>query len=142
IVSLSRGQVLSWAPIPGVQPSIAFDEFFECEAAVRADPLWQQAVRKRGVTDVSLAMIDPWSAGHFGFEGEEGRRLARTLTWIRRGHEDNGYARPVANLVAVVDLNEMKVLRVEDHGVVTLPAEDANYSTEVAGQPNHIHTIK
>ena len=133
IVSLSRKQVLSWEHIPGVQPAIVLDEFFECEAAVRADPRWQEAVRKRGVTDFSLAMIDPWSAGHFGFKDEEGRRLSRTLTWIRRSPTDNGYARPVANLIAVVDLNEMRVLRVEDYGVVPLPPEDANYSPEVAG---------
>lgn len=133
IVSLSRKQVLSWEHIPGVQPAIVLDEFFECEAAVRADPRWQEAVRKRGVTDFSLAMIDPWSAGHFGVKEEEGRRLSRTLTWIRRSPTDNGYARPVANLIAVVDLNEMKVLRVEDYGVVPLPPEDANYSPEVAG---------
>jgi primary-amine oxidase len=133
IVSLSRKQVLSWEHIPGVQPAIVLDEFFECEAAVRADPRWQEAVRKRGVTDFSLAMIDPWSAGNFGVKDEEGRRLSRTLTWIRRSPNDNGYARPVANLIAVVDLNEMQVLRVEDYGVVPLPAEDANYSPEVAG---------
>jgi primary-amine oxidase len=133
IVSLSRKQVLSWEHIPGVQPAIVLDEFFECEAAVRADPRWQEAVRKRGVTDFSLAMIDPWSAGNFGVKDEEGRRLSRTLTWIRRSPNDNGYARPVANLIAVVDLNEMQVLRVEDYGVVPLPPEDANYSPEVAG---------
>jgi len=133
IVSLSRKQVLSWEHIPGVQPAIVLDEFFECEAAVRADPRWQEAVRKRGVTDFSLAMIDPWSAGNFGVKDEEGRRLSRTLTWIRRSPNDNGYARPVANLIAVVDLNEMRVLRVEDYGVVPLPPEDANYSPEVAG---------
>ncbi len=133
VVALSHKQVLSWTHVPGVQPAIVLDEFFECEAAVRADPRWQDAMRKRGVTDFSLAMIDPWSAGHFGAPDEDGRRLSRTLTWIRRGPRDNGYARPVANVVAVVDLNAMQVLRVEDYGVVPLPPEDANYSSEVAG---------
>jgi primary-amine oxidase len=133
VVSLSRERVLSWEHVPGVQPAIVLDEFFECEAAVRADPRWQDAMRKRGVTDFELAMIDPWSAGNFGFPDEDGRRLARTLTWIRRSPTDNGYARPVANVIALVDLNAMQVLRVEDHGVVPLPPEDANYSPEVAG---------
>jgi primary-amine oxidase len=133
VVSLSRGRVESWTHIPGVQPSIIFDEFAECEEAVRADPRWQEAMRRRGVTDFSLAMVDPWSAGDFAFPGDAGRRLSRALTWIRRHPTDNGYARPVANVVTVVDLNEMKVLRVEDHGVVPLPPEDANYTPEVAG---------
>ena len=133
VVSLTRKDVVAWRHVPGVQPSIVLDEFFECEAAVRADPRWQEALRKRGVTDFSLTMVDPWSAGNFGFADDQGRRLSRALTWVRRSPDDNGYARPVANLLTVVDLNAMKVVRVEDHGVVPLPPEDANYSPEVAG---------
>jgi len=133
VVSLTQGRVVSWTHVPGVQPAIVLDEFFECEAAVRADPGWQAAMRQRGITDFSLAMVDPWSAGNFGIEDEKGRRLSRTLTWVRTSPTDNGYARPVANLVAIVDLDEMKVIAIEDHGVVPLPPEDANYSPDVAG---------
>jgi primary-amine oxidase len=133
VVSLSEGRVVSWEHVPGVQPAIVLDEFVDCEAAVRADPRWQEAMRRRGVTDLSLAMVDAWSAGNFGFPEDEGRRLVRALTWVRRDPADNGYARPVANLLTVVDLNEMKVLRVEDGGVIPLPPEDANYSPDAAG---------
>jgi primary-amine oxidase len=133
VVSLTGKDVVAWRHVPGVQPSIVLDEFFECEAAVRADPRWREALRKRGVTDFSLTMVDPWSAGNFGFADDEGRRLSRALTWVRRSPDDNGYARPVANLLTVVDLDAMTVVRVEDHGVVPLPPEDANYSPEVAG---------
>jgi len=142
VVSLTEGRVASWEHVPGVQPAIILDEFFECEAAVRADPRWQEAMRKRGVTDFSLAMVDSWSAGYFPQEGEEGRRLVRALTWVRRSPRDNGYARPVANLLTVVDLNEMTVLRVEDHGVVPLPPEDPNYSPEVAGSRADLRPIE
>ena len=142
VVSLTEGRVRSWQHVPGVQPAIVFDEFVECEAAVRADPRWQEAMRKRGVTDFSLAMVDPWSAGNFSLPDDDGRRLSRTLTWIRRSPEDNGYARPVANVLAVVDLNEMKVISVEDHGVVPLPPEDANYSPEVAGRRADLKPIE
>jgi primary-amine oxidase len=142
MVSLTDKKVVSWEHIPGAQPSIVFDEFVEGEAAVRADPRWQDAMRKRGVTDFSLAMIDPWSAGNFGFEGEEGRRLVRALTWVRRSPHDNGYARPVANLLTVVDLHDMKVVRVEDDGVVPLPPEDANYTAEVAGSRTDVKPLE
>src|SRR5262249_60626066 len=91
VVSLMHGRVVSWEHVPGVQPAIVLDEFFECEAAVRADPGWQAALRRRGVTDFSLAMVDPWSAGNFGIEGEQGRRLTPTLTWVRKSPTDNGY---------------------------------------------------
>ena len=72
VVSLTEGRVLSWEHVPGVQPALVLDEFVECEAAVRADPRWQEAMRKRGVTDFALTMVDAWSAGNFGFPA--GRR--------------------------------------------------------------------
>ena len=133
VVSLSGGRVLSWEHVPGAQPAIVLDEFVECEAAVRADPRWQEAMRRRGITDFELAMVDSWSAGNFGFPQDEGRRLVRALTWVRRHAQDNGYARPVANLLTVVDLNAMAVVAVEDGEVVPLPPEDGNYSPEAAG---------
>ncbi|MBI4783603.1 MAG: primary-amine oxidase [Oscillatoriophycideae cyanobacterium NC_groundwater_1537_Pr4_S-0.65um_50_18] len=132
IVSLTANAVTSWKLIPGVQPAIALDEFFECEAAVRADPDFQAALQKRGITDMSLVAIDPWSAGYYGDEpeGDTGRRLVRTLCWVRSHPTDNLYAHPVEGVLAIVDLNAMQVLRVEDHGVVPIPPEDCNYTTE------------
>jgi primary-amine oxidase len=141
-VSLSRGSVLSWDHAPGAQPAIVPDEFVDCEAAVRADPRWQEAMRRRGVTDLSLAMVDCWSAGNFGFPGDEGRRLVRALTWVRRHAQDNGYARPVANLLTVVDLNEMTVIEVADGGVIPLPPEDAGYSPDAAGTRTGLKPIE
>src|SRR6185369_10582006 len=142
VVSLTEGRVLSWDHVPGAQPALVLDEFVECEAAVRADPRWQDAMRKRGVTDFGLTMVDAWSAGNFGFPQDEGRRLVRALTWVRRGPDDNGYARPVANVVTVVDLNEMQVLAVEDGGVVALPPEDANYSPAAAGERSGLKPVE
>jgi primary-amine oxidase len=142
VVSLTEGRVLSWEHVPGAQPALVLDEFVECEAAVRADPRWQAAMRKRGVADFSLTMVDAWSAGNFGFPQDEGRRLVRALTWVRRGPDDNGYARPVANVVTVVDLNEMQVLAVEDGDVVALPPEDANYSPAAAGDRSGLKPVE
>ena len=142
VVSLSGGRVLSWEHVPGAQPAIVLDEFVECEAAVRADPRWQEAMRRRGITDFDLAMVDSWSAGNFGFPQDEGRRLVRALTWVRRHAQDNGYARPVANLLTVVDLNAMAVVAVEDGGIVPLPPEDANYSPEAAGTRGGLRPVE
>ena len=54
VVSLDDRRVVSWKHIPGVQPRVMFDEFVECEAAVRADAGFQAAIRKRGITDPNL----------------------------------------------------------------------------------------
>jgi primary-amine oxidase len=142
VVSLSRHTVVSFDHVPGVQPAIMLDEFLECERACKADPAWQAAMRKRGITDFDLCMVDPWSAGNFGLEAEAGRRLSRALTWVRSRPDDNGYARPVENVVTMVDLQAMQVLAVEDYGVVPLPPESANYSSEAAGARTDVKPIE
>src|SRR5262249_5762685 len=109
IVSISRRVILSWRDVPGVQPPITFDEFLECERTVQADPTWQAAMKKRGLTDPSLAMVDPWSAGYYGPADDPTRRLVRALTWIRTEQFDNGYARPIEGLVTLVDLDRLAV---------------------------------
>jgi primary-amine oxidase len=132
-ISLDRRLVTRWRDVPGVQPAVMLDEFYECEQMVKRDPTWQAAVRKRGVTDVDLCMVDPWSNGHYGVTEDGQRRMVRALTWVRASPLDNGYARPIENLVTVVDLNAMKVVRVEDGEVVPLPPNDANYTEEAVG---------
>lgn len=130
VVSLKTKTVKSWKQIPDVQPSIMLDEFIECEAAVKASPEFQEAIKKRGITDPSLVMVDPWSAGYYAIEDEKGLRLSRALCWVRSSPMDNGYARPIEGVIPVVDLNKMEVIRVEDYGVVPLPPNPGNYSTE------------
>lgn len=130
IVSLTRGELISWKHIPGVQPHIMYDEFVECEAACKADPAFRAALAKRGVTDMDLVMVEPWSAGDYGDADEEGMRLTRALMFVRAAPHDNGYARPVEGLVALVDLNVMRIVRLEDTAVVPLPPEPGNYAAE------------
>jgi primary-amine oxidase len=130
VVSITEGVIKSWTHIPHVQPSIMMDEFFECENTLKNDPGFQEALRKRGITDFSLLMVDPWSAGYYGAEEERTLRLARAITWVRAEPNDNGYAHPVEGLLAVVDLNAMKVVEIEDNGVVPLPTQRGNYSAD------------
>jgi primary-amine oxidase len=129
-VSITHQSVVSWKHIPDVQPGITLDEFFDCEAAVKASPDFQAALLKRGITDLDLVMVDPWSAGNYGLEDEQGARLSRALSWVRSSPTDNGYARPIEGVIAVIDLNKMEVLRIEDYGVVPLPPQAGNYSPE------------
>ncbi|MGB8701162.1 MAG: primary-amine oxidase, partial [Thermosynechococcaceae cyanobacterium] len=51
-------------------------------------------------------------------------------SWVRSSPTDNGYARPIEGVIAVIDLNKMEVLRVEDYGVVPLPPQPGNYTPE------------
>jgi primary-amine oxidase len=139
VVSLTDGAVRSWKELPGVQAPIMAEEFFACEETVRADPRWQEAMRKRGITDFTLAMIDPWASSYTGPQDDPAeRRIARPLTWIRTAPNENGYARPIEGLLVVVDLDEMAVVDVEDHGVVELPTHPGNYEPEFLDDPGNV----
>jgi primary-amine oxidase len=133
VVDLGNGAVKRYEPLPeGVQPPIMSDEFMECEDAVKRAPEFREAMKKRGIDDVGLIMVDAWSAGHYGNEPPEdrGKRLVRALCWIRSEPRDNGYARPIENIVAVVDLNRKQLVRVEDYGVTPLPRQAGNWARE------------
>jgi primary-amine oxidase len=130
-VSLSASELLSWKSIPGVQPTMTIDEQVECEQAVLASPEFKAALKKHyGIEDTRLVMVDIWSAGNYGSEEDRSRRLARPLCFLRTDPTDNGYARPIEGLRPIVDLNTMKVVRVEEHGRWPLPPLEGNYAAE------------
>ncbi len=131
VVNILTRKVVRFEALPaGVQPSITLDEFVEVEQAARQSPAFQQALKKRGINDPSLVMVDAWSAGHYGNEPAEdrGKRLTRALCWVRSEPNDNGYARPIEGLVVIVDLARKEVVRIEDYGDVPLPPKDGNWA--------------
>jgi primary-amine oxidase len=130
-VSLSENRLLNLRRIPGVQPTMSIDEQIECEQAVLASPEFQAALKKHcGIDDPSLVMVDIWSAGYYGDEEEKSQRLARPLCFVRSDPTGNGYARPIEGLRPVVDLNTMRVIRVEEYGRWPLPMQECNYAAD------------
>ncbi|HME10630.1 MAG TPA: primary-amine oxidase, partial [Bryobacteraceae bacterium] len=133
VVDLRGRSVESVKQLPsGIQPSIMLDEFSECEETVRRSPLFQEALKKRGVTDADLVMVEPWSAGMYGTElpEEQGLRRMRALCFVRSEPKDNGYARPIDSMVIVVDLYKMEVVRIEEYDIAPLPPEPGNWARE------------
>ncbi len=79
----------------------------------------------------------PWSAGNFGIIEEDSRRVVRTTVHYLldiRDVEENTYAHQVAGLHAVLDLDTMEVVRVDDFGVVPIPQRPGNYLPKDVGQ--------
>ncbi|MBJ7387000.1 MAG: tyramine oxidase, partial [Mycolicibacterium sp.] len=139
VVDLGARVIESWKAVPGRFPSYLVEHMTGVEEKVREDPRWQEAMRKRGVTDFSLAMIDPWPAGYYGAQDhyENAPLLCRPLTFMRSAPSEHGYARPVEGLIVTFDLDQMKVVDIEDHGVVPLPPTAGNYSEQFMFDPNN-----
>lgn len=133
VVDLGITAVTRWTRLDrGVQPPIMLDEFNECEVNCKKDPDVIEALTSRGMIDLDLVCIEPWSAGYFGVDAE-GRRLMRCLVFTRLDPDDNPYAHPAENLVIVYDLNSGKVVRVEDNGFVAVPQATGNYLPQHVG---------
>jgi primary-amine oxidase len=129
VVSVTRGCVDSWLERPehDGQPPLLLEELAAVERIVKADAAWVDAVRRRGVDDVDLVQVDPFSSGNFALAEERGRRLVRAPAYMRRHQRDNAYAHPLEGLIAYVDLNEERIVRLVDEEPVPVPQEDGNY---------------
>jgi primary-amine oxidase len=137
VVSLGDGRVVAWDIVAEGEATLTLEEILACEQVVRQNPEFQAAMHRRGITDMDLVWVDPWPFGVYDDEADlVGRRLTRGLVWVRSSPEDdNGYAHPVENVVVIFDLHEMAVVRIEDHGVVPVPAQNANFGPENVGPP-------
>lgn len=133
VVSVTDGTVRSWTPRPGMRPALLFGESFVAITALREDPEWQAALRKRGIEDFDAVQIDPWPAGSFGVEHEDGRRISRCISYLRHSKEDNGYAHPIEGVVAFFDQGSGEVLEVVDYGETPVPQECHSYLPDDVG---------
>jgi primary-amine oxidase len=110
-----------------MRPGLLFEEAFGAIVALHEHPGWREAMARRGIEDMDRVQIDPWPTGSWGLPVEEGRRLARCIAYYREEPTDNGYARPIEGVTALVDIGRGEVLEVADEGVVPLPPERASY---------------
>ena len=140
LVDLAAERVARWTAVdtataPYGQPPVLFEEYDRCAELIKADPRWQAALARRGVTDTSLTFVAPLSPGFFDVAAERGRRVLRGLTFLRDHVEDSPWAHPVEGLIADVDMIADEVLRVADTGDVPVPAAHGNFDAATTGPP-------
>ena len=127
-VDLVGDTVLTWETIPGVCPNFTIDENHDIDKAMRAHPDVIAALAERGITDMSLVMVEVWTYGRALMpEQYRDRRLGWCDIWLRATPESNQYGHPVSGLKLVVDVNTLELLELEndhDHG---WPEVDAEY---------------
>ncbi|MFJ4174324.1 primary-amine oxidase [Microbacterium sp. NPDC089696] len=139
IVSVSRRVVVSTrahdpSSAPYGQPQYLFEEYERAADIVKASPEWQAAMARRGLADrAELAFCSPLAPGFVGRADEVGRRVIRSLTFLRDSEDDIPWAHPVEGLIVHVDLIANAVIGIEDEGDVPVPSGHGNYTPEVVG---------
>ncbi len=128
VVSLTSGEVVSRRvldPRADGQLPIIDTDFGVAEQVVRADPQWQAAMARRGLTDPAKVRLCPLTAGSFG--DEEGRRMVRVLAFVQASPHDYAWSHPVDGVCAYLDLVERTVFKVVDEFELPVPAESGDY---------------
>jgi primary-amine oxidase len=119
VVDLRGGNVVSWRQVPGVQPSFLEEDYEIMDRAIRADPRFAAAMRRRGITDLSRVSIDDWAGGFFGDKNETYRFRRANFFYKDSTH---GAERIIENVTAEVNLNTGKIIGFTDGDVVPIPA--------------------
>jgi primary-amine oxidase len=129
VVDLGRGTIESWEMVEGMRPTLLMHEAAGAVFTTRAHPEYLAALERRGITgdQIDNVQIDPWPAGVFGYECEDGRRISRCISFLRESPTDNGYARPIEGLIVHFDNGRNEVLEVIDYGITPLPPNRASY---------------
>lgn len=141
VVELSSGgNVISSKAVPDVQPPMDVTEDNECETVVKNYPPFITAMKKRGVVEMNLVMIEPWCVGYHSEAYAPGRRLARPLIFCRTESGctmENGYARPVEGIHVLVDMQHVEVIEFEDLEVIPIPPADPLRNYEDGSESSH-----
>ncbi len=125
-VDVAGRKLETWREVKGVQPALLIDEIDRLNGILRSDAGWQASMRKRGFQQFDKIECMPFSAGYFGNSAEQDHRLVRAECYDAAS-ANNFWGRPIEGLVATVDLNEKRVLKLVDSGVVPVPKEPADY---------------
>ncbi len=139
VVSLTGGSVVSARVVDVAaegQMPIVDSEFHLVEEIMSADPDWQAAMARRGLTDMSKIRICPITAGAYRAPAEhDERRMVRVLGFLQAAEHDLAWAHPIDGVTAHVDLTEKKVLGVYDEFQLPVPAESGDYDDPAVRGP-------
>ncbi len=126
--NLAARTVTDWKEVEGAHGMVLLDDFATVQAVIEASPEYAQALAKRGVNDVKKVIATPLTVGYF--DGKDGlrqeERLLKVVSYLDVG-DGNYWAHPIENLVAVVDIENKKLLKIEDQGVIPVPMKATPY---------------
>ncbi len=148
IVDIKANEISSFDRVSKeAQVPYSFAEVFMATELTKADKAYQEALKKRGISNLDLVQIDPWPAGGVVHESiEKGHRALKTISFLKENETDNGYAKPITGVICHIDLTLKQVTHVEDHGVVAIPKAHARYDadsqSELREHPKKIDIIQ
>ncbi|MED1795771.1 primary-amine oxidase [Brevibacillus nitrificans] len=127
-VNLTSKKLVSWKEVEGAHGMVILDDFQTVQAAIEESSEYADALKKRGINDVKKVVATPLTVGYFNeADGlKQDLRLLKVVSYLDVG-DGNYWAHPIENLVAIVDLEQKKVIKIEDAGVIPVPLKPTPY---------------
>lgn len=122
VVDLQNKKILSWTPIKDVHGMVLLDDFASVQNIINASSEFADVLKKHGIKDPSKVITTPLTVGYF--DGKDGltqdARLLKVVSYLDVG-DGNYWAHPIENVVAVVDLEQKKIIKIEEGPVIPAP---------------------
>lgn len=127
-VDLKNKKVLSWQPINDAHGMVLLDDFSTVQTIINNSKEFAEVLKKHGITDTTKVITTPLTVGYF--DGKDGLkqedRLLKVVSYLDVG-DGNYWAHPIENLVAVVDLEQKKIIKIEEGPVIPVPLTPRPY---------------
>jgi primary-amine oxidase len=137
VVDLTNRRLVSWDEVKDAQPNWLAEELTSVTEAVKKDQAFVDAMKRRGIEDLTFVDCYAVPPGYYGTEEQKNRRVAHVSCQESRGVR-NAWTRQIEGVTAVVDMHEKKVLRVVDEGAVPMPTVSADYDAASVGKPRDV----
>ena len=129
VVDLDSRRLGSWREIVDVQPPLMTEDATLADRIARGDVRWQAAVRARTSKDLGQVVNTIMPSGNIESAGVHPRSVM--LVSYEKTNDPNGFAAPIEGLVALVDLTNLKVIKlIEDEDVRVFPRQPPDIAPE------------
>lgn len=121
-VDLKTQNVTQWKVLENTHGMVLYDDMVAVQEIITKDKNYKKALAKRGVKDVSKVVTTPLTVGYFGGKDGLGQELnvLKVVSYLDTG-DGNYWAHPIENLVAVVDLDQKKIVKLEEGAIIPVP---------------------
>ena len=135
-VSLDTKTVESYTEVDEGQAPFVAGDYMAANSLIKQNKEWQDAIRKRGITDLNKVINITFSTGYYGDPAEKNQRLTRVASYYPED-TPNFWGRPIGGLSALIDMKANKVIEVVDTGVVPIPKGTVEFSHAAVGQQSN-----
>lgn len=127
-VNLQTNQLTQWNVLKNTFGMVLLDDFVGIQEIIKNSPEYAKALKKRGINDVSKVVGTPLTVGYFGGTDKLDKelRILKVVSYLDVG-DDNYWAHPIENLVAVVDLDKKSVVSIEEGSIIPVPMTPRPY---------------